>query len=152
MSFPFVSDLPKYHNTGGKRWQQGRGKYACRMKYNGRGWKAVITGRPRFHVFAAPFFVDGGSKLALLKQLIRRPHYARKFHEAPATACDVPLFHPCGLYIMYADSRKLPHRNSDAAVVVYALLFVSIVISIAVCFSSCLFRLLSVPIGSVLHY
>ena len=46
------------------------GGYA--WKYNGRGRKAVIAGRPRFHVFAAPFFVDGGSKLALLEQLIRR--------------------------------------------------------------------------------
>ena len=42
------------------------------MKYDGRGWKAVIAGRPRFHVFAAPFFVDGESKLALLEQLIHR--------------------------------------------------------------------------------
>ena len=83
----------------GKTADGKHGGYA--WKYNGRGWKAVIAGRPRFHVFAAPFFVDGESKLALLKQLIRRPHYARKFHEAPATACDVPLFHPCGLYNFY---------------------------------------------------
>ena len=70
----------------GKAADGRHGGYA--WKYDGRGWKAVIAGRPRFHVFAAPFFVDGGSKLALLKQLIRRPHYARKIHEAPATACD----------------------------------------------------------------
>ena len=54
----------------GKATDGKHGGYA--WKYDGRGRKAVIAGRPRFHVFAAPFFVDGGSKLALLEQLIRR--------------------------------------------------------------------------------
>ena len=61
----------KYEVHSVRKTADGKhGGYA--WKYNGRRWKAVIAGRPRFHVFAAPFFVDGESKLALLEQLIRR--------------------------------------------------------------------------------